>query len=122
MTFTEQLEVLEAAPAATGKPNVAEAIGRAASKTFMESLPDYMIDASAYRAEEDPYLYKGSPVDWSTDLKRIVEIPRRTLNDEDPRAAVVWTKHLRRHRTDQCDCDERWGERYPDDHDEFALR
>lgn len=111
-TFLDQLEGAEGndepsviLPKVTGGP------------TFLDSLPKFMLDPSAYRPENDPYLYKGSPVDWSTDLKRIVEMPRRTLDDEDPRAARVWTDHLRRQRTDQCDCDARWGERYPDDHE-----
>lgn len=56
-------------------------------------------------------LYRGSPVDWSADLKRIMALPRRVLNDTDPRAAVTWTRHLRKVRTEPCDCDQRWGVR-----------
>lgn len=123
MTFLEQLEQIETAPAAlTEKRTAGSASVKGAVSTFLETVPGFMIDAAAYRQEDDQYLYKGSPVDWSTDLKRIIELPRRSLNDEDPRAAEVWTKHLRRYRTDQCDCDKRWGEHYPDDHEDFELR
>lgn len=91
--------------------------------TLTDSLPAYMTGPLVYKPEEDPYTYKGTPVDWSTDLKRIMELGRRTLDDSDPRAAVVWTKHLRRDRQGvPCDCDVRWGEKYPDDHEDYALR
>ncbi len=63
----------------------------------------------AYDDETDNYQFKGPPVGWSADLKRIMALPRRTFNDTDPRAAEVWTKHLRRVRTTPCDCDARWG-------------
>lgn len=120
MNFLDQLEALEAAPAT---PTAEPVLG----KTFLESLPQYMLDAAAYvSGPEDDYLYKGSPVDWSTDLKRIVELPRRTLDDEDPRAAAVWTKHLRRDRKGvPCTCSDPvlgWPEFYPDDHEDPALR
>lgn len=94
------------------------------TSSFLEALPQYMLAAEPLLAQADEqYQYKGTPVDWSHDLKRIVELPRRTLDDTDPRAAAVWTKHLRRDRKGvPCDCDVRWGERYPDDHEDRELR
>jgi hypothetical protein len=53
--------------------------------------------------------FRGAPVQWSHDLDRIVNLPRRSLDPKDPRAADAWTKHLRRERTTPCDCVERWG-------------
>lgn len=61
--------------------------------------------------DETSVLYRGTPVDWSSDLKRIMALPRRVLNDTDPSAAAVWTRHLRKVRTTPCDCDQRWGVR-----------
>lgn len=119
MSILDQL--LAAADANGVKPEPEPVLG----KTFLDTLPQWMLDAAAYEQPEsdNEYIYKGSPVDWSTDLKRIVEIPRRTLNDEDPRAAEVWTKHLRRDRKGEpCTCDRDWGEKYPDDHEDYALR
>ncbi len=53
--------------------------------------------------------YRGAAVGHSIDLDRIQRLPKRELNPEDPRAAVVWTQHLKRNRTEPCDCVERWG-------------
>lgn len=53
---------------------------------------------------------RGAPVAWSKDLDRIQALPRRILSPEaDLRAAEAWTKHLRRERSEPCDCDARWG-------------
>lgn len=119
MNFLEQLEQAAAANGVTPEKPA----------TFLDSVPKFMLDAAAYEPVEqgdDSYIYKGSPVDWSTDLKRIAELPRRTLNDEDPRAAEVWTKQLRRDRKGvPCTCSDPvkgWPEFYPDDHEDPALR
>ncbi len=58
--------------------------------------------------------FRGRPVAFSEDLARILAIPRRPLNIEDPLAAQLWTKHLRRERPEGCDCDARWGVYGPD--------
>src|SRR5690606_11983538 len=57
--------------------------------------------------------WSGPPVQDSDDLRRILALPRRSLNPNDPRAAEAWTAHLRRERSDPCDCDQRWGARDP---------
>lgn len=56
--------------------------------------------------------FRGSPVGWSDDLRRIMALPRRFLNIGDPRAAEAWTKHLSNGRV-ECDCDQRWGVTHP---------
>ncbi len=69
--------------------------------------------AVALRATKPAFQYKsGPPVEHSEDLRRIKNIPRRVCNINDPIAAALWTKHLRRERTaveGPCDCVERWG-------------
>lgn len=64
-------------------------------------------------AESATFEFRGRPVEWSPDLQRVLALPRRKLNLEDPLAAELWTKHLRRERT-SCDCDKRWGVYGPD--------
>lgn len=62
--------------------------------------------------------YRGAPVGWSEDLQRIIELPRRRLDVTDPRAAVVWTKHLRNPAGESgCTCDKSWGAVYPEKHE-----
>ncbi len=116
MDFMDQLEAVAPADAKVVAP----------PSSFLESIPQYLIDASAYEpVGGEEYQYKGSPVDWSPDLKRIFELPRRSSDKfgEDDRAARVWTDHLRRDRKGvPCDCDARWGERYPFDHEDPKLR
>lgn len=119
MDFLDQFEVT--GPGQGG----AQSGPKPVSQSFLETLPQYMLDAAAYSPTENDggYVYKGVPVDWSPDLKRIVELPRRNLDPDDPRAAAAWTKHLRRDRKGvPCNCDQLWGERYPDDHEDHALR
>jgi hypothetical protein len=53
--------------------------------------------------------FRGSPVQWSEDLDRIVALPRRHLDVTDPAAAAAWTDHLRLPDSGPCDCVERWG-------------
>lgn len=53
--------------------------------------------------------FRGAPVANSRDLDRILALPRRDLNPDDPAAAVAWTAHLRRERSTPCDCVARWG-------------
>ncbi len=77
-------------------------------KGLLDTLPPESF-VQAYDDEADTYQYKGPPVGWSADLKRIMALPRRTFDDTDPRAAAAWTQHLRRIRTTPCDCDARWG-------------
>lgn len=58
----------------------------------------------------DPTMgFRGPPVQHSEDLDRICALPRRALDVNDPRAAEAWTNHLRRQRTEPCDCVARWG-------------
>lgn len=57
----------------------------------------------------EPRYRSGPPVGPSEDLQRIIEIPRRNLDLNDPIAAQLWTKHLRRVRTEPCECVARWG-------------
>ncbi len=59
----------------------------------------------------DAISFRGAPVGWSADLQRIIALPRRTLNPQDPIAAELWTKHLARKRTEPCTCDAQWGVR-----------
>lgn len=115
MSFLDDLldgpDAKNTAPAPkTGRPVVAVS---GPSKSILDQLPETAF-VDPYDDETDAYQYSGPPVGWSPDLKRIAALPRRTLNDTDPRAAVIWTKFLRKDRKGvPCDCDERWGARDP---------
>ena len=65
-------------------------------------------------AEGAAFEFRGRPVSHSADLQRILALPRRVLHIDDPLAAELWTKHLRRERPEGCDCDSKWGVRGPD--------
>lgn len=59
----------------------------------------------------DHFEYRaGAAVRQSKDLTRVLALPRRTLNPDDPTFAAKWTKALRKD-TMLCNCVARWGPR-----------